>query len=80
VLWPRPDLEVVIALSLYVVDLVAGGRADGPCRSWLPLCAGASRDGQGRLRRGARRLALALPEAAARGAQDLTGVSQVTRL
>lgn len=30
VLWPRPDLEVVIALSLYVVDLVAGGRADGP--------------------------------------------------
>lgn len=30
VLWPRPDLKVVVTLSLYVVDLVAGGRADGP--------------------------------------------------
>ena len=32
VLWPRPDLEVVVHLSLYVVDLVEGGRAATPLR------------------------------------------------
>lgn len=32
VLWPRPQLELVVHLSLYVVDLVEGGRAAGPLR------------------------------------------------
>lgn len=32
VLWARPELELVVHLSLYVVDLVEGGRADGPLR------------------------------------------------
>ena len=32
VLWARPDLELVVHLSLYVVDLVQGGRAATPLR------------------------------------------------
>ena len=32
VLWARPDLEVVVHLSLYAVDLVEGGRAATPLR------------------------------------------------
>ncbi|MCW2616596.1 MAG: hypothetical protein JWN08_3590 [Frankiales bacterium] len=32
VLWARPDLEVVVHLSLYAVDLVEGGRAAAPLR------------------------------------------------
>jgi len=32
VLWPRPDDEVVIHLSVYAVDLVQGGRAGQPLR------------------------------------------------
>ncbi len=32
VLWPRPELEVVVHLSLYVLDLVEGARAAGPVR------------------------------------------------
>ena len=32
VLWARPDLELVVHLSLYDVDLVEGGRAATPLR------------------------------------------------
>lgn len=32
VLWPRPEEEVVVFLSLYTIDLVAGGRAAQPFR------------------------------------------------
>ena len=32
VLWARPDLELVVHLSLHVVDLVQGGRAATPLR------------------------------------------------
>lgn len=31
-LWPRPEEEVVVFLSLYAVDLLAGGRAAQPLR------------------------------------------------
>jgi len=31
-IWPRPDLEAVVSLTLYVVDLVEGGAAAEPFR------------------------------------------------